>query len=182
MVSPLENAVAFLESFGFLNLFLAFRRFFTIVFGILEKTKIFGIEKVGGKEVAKKNLNAMVAFAIAFFVITASQIVQVIRTALPSIVLLLVILIVLLLLIGVFFGDEQFKMYEKFKKTTGFFIVVIIVAIIAIFLNAFGYLKGIVNYLSGSSSGGVLLSSLIFLIIIIAAIVYVIGGKKKEEK
>ena len=53
----LGGAVDFLQDFGFFDVVLPFLLVFTLVFGILEKTKIFGTEKVGDKEYPKKNIN-----------------------------------------------------------------------------------------------------------------------------
>ena len=44
MVTPLNNAIEFLREFGFFNVVLPFLLVFTVVFGILEKTRLFGTE------------------------------------------------------------------------------------------------------------------------------------------
>src|SRR3989344_2060049 len=61
----LGDAVKLLQDFGFFDVILPFLLVFTVVFGILEKTKIFGTE--GEKGHPKKNIDAMVAFVIAIF-------------------------------------------------------------------------------------------------------------------
>ncbi|MBM3199831.1 hypothetical protein FJZ53_02750, partial [Candidatus Woesearchaeota archaeon] len=68
--SPLGGAIEFLKEFGFFDVVLPFLLVFTIVFAVLEKTKIFG----GGKE-SKKNINAMIAFVFALFFVSATNLV-----------------------------------------------------------------------------------------------------------
>jgi len=96
MASILTDALVFLESFGFFDVVLPFLLVFTLVFAILEKTKILGVNDDTAKT-AKKNINAMVAFAIGLFVVLATQVVQVIKESLPLVALVLVIIISLLL-------------------------------------------------------------------------------------
>ena len=177
MVTPLGNAIQFLNDFGFFDVVLPFLLVFTIVFGILEKTKIFGVEK-GDKP--KKNLNAMVAFSIAFFVVAASQIVDAIRISLPWVSLVLVMIIAFLLLTGVFYGDEQFKLWDKHKGLTKWFIGLILIAIAAIFLYAFDLLDDVLGFIGGSAGTGVG-SSVILLLLVVAAVWYVVGRGTKDE-
>src|SRR3989338_3185819 len=104
-MSTLGNAIAFLQDFGLFDVILPFLLVFTLVFAVLEKTKIFGVE--GEKSQSRKNLNAMVAFSIAFFVTASVNIVAAFQVALPWISLVLVILVSFLLLSGVMFEETS---------------------------------------------------------------------------
>src|SRR3989338_8827869 len=64
--SVFRGVIGFFDKIGVYDIILPFLLVFTIVFAILEKTKILGLEKIDGKETTKKNLNSMVAFVIAF--------------------------------------------------------------------------------------------------------------------
>ena len=182
MTTPLGNAIQFLQDFGFFNVVLPFLLVFTIVFGILEKTKIFGLEN----KKPKKNLNSMVAFAVAFFVVAASNVVQAIQIALPWVSLVLIILVCFLLLSGMLFAEEKdkdFALWDKMGGLSKWFIGIMIIAIIAIFLYAFNLL-GPLLALVGGSVGSTTGSSLIFLLLVVAAVWYVIGkgeSKKKDD-
>jgi len=103
----LGGAIELLEDFGFFDVVLPFLLIFTIVFGILEKTKIFGTEEYHGKEVPKKNINAMVAFVIAFFFIAAKEIVNSIKESLPIVGLFLIAIISFLMLVGSFASSKE---------------------------------------------------------------------------
>jgi hypothetical protein len=69
VTTPLGNAINFLKELGFFDVVLPFLLVFTIVFAILEKTRILGTMKVSdGTDVANKNLNSVVAFVIGLLV------------------------------------------------------------------------------------------------------------------
>ncbi len=149
----LGEAIDLLQDFGFFDVVLPFLLVFTIVFGILEKTKIFGTEKFQGNDIPKKNLNAMVAFSIAFFVVAAKEIVASLQESLPLIALILVAIISFLMLVGSFAsGKEEFDFYKMFAGWNKYFAGVFIVAIVAVFFHSFGWLDIIYDYISGIGS------------------------------
>jgi hypothetical protein len=182
--TTLDNALDFLRAFGFFNVVLPFLLIFTIVFGVLEKTRIFGSEKFKGDDVPRRNLNSVVAFCIAFFVVAASNVVVMLQVSLPIIALLLVAIVVFLLLFGALMGEEELKggislwKYKGFKST---FVIAITVAILAILLAGFGLLGPLLGYVGGNVSG-TFITSTILLIIVIAAIWFVTSsrGEKME--
>ena len=98
MVEPsvFRGVIEFFGKIGIYDVILPFLLVFTIVFAILEKTAIFGREKPkeGTEEITRKNLNAMAAFVMAFFVVAASNIVEVIQSSLPAVTLVLVIVFI----------------------------------------------------------------------------------------
>src|SRR3989338_8683840 len=89
--STFRGVIVFLDKIGVYDVILPFLLVFTIVFAILEKTKILGSEKIDGKEHPKKNINAMVAFVIAFLVIASTQLVAVINQVMANVILLLIL-------------------------------------------------------------------------------------------
>ena len=62
-----RGIIGFLEQIGIYDVILPFLLVFTIIFAILEKTKVLGTETIEGKRYTKKNINAMVAFVISFY-------------------------------------------------------------------------------------------------------------------
>jgi len=175
-MSTLGNAIAFLQDFGLFDVILPFLLVFTLVFAVLEKTKIFGMEGTH----SRKNLNAMVAFSIAFFVTASVNIVTAFQVALPWVSLVLVILVSFLLLSGVMFEETSTKniwsLFGADTKLTKWLIGIVGVVVLIIFANAFGVL----DYLYGFFQGGdnsTLVTSLIFLLLLVAAMWYAIGPK-----
>lgn len=174
----LGGAIEFLQDFGFFDVILPFLLVFTIVFGILEKTRIFGTEKIGEKEYPKKNIDAMVAFTIAFFVVAAKQIVDSIKVSMPMVALVLVAIISLLMLIGAFVsGQKEFDFFESFAGLKGWFAGVFLIAILAIFMNSFGWLEPVFEYFSGR--GATVFITIVF-IGIVGGVVYFVFNSSAE--
>ena len=184
MVSAFRGAIEFFDRLGIYDVVLPFLLIFTIFFAILERTKIFGEEKVGEKTVTKKNLNAMTAFVIALLVVASSQIVAVINQALAQIALLLVVSISFLILAGSFFVNEEFKLGQNWK-TGGMALMAI--GILLIFANAVGWLTPFWAYITANWSSTVV-GSIVLIVLIIWFVYYITTGaeeaqaKPEEEK
>ena len=182
--TTLENALQFLRSFGFFSVILPFLLVFTIVFGVLEKTRIFGTEKIKGEDLPRRNLNSVVSFCIAFFVVAASNVVQMLQVSLPIVALLLIVIIVFLLLFGALMGKTELEggiSLWKFKGFKGTFVVAIVVAVLAIMLAGFGLLGTIVTYVS-SNLTGTFITSLILFVIVVGAMWFVVGSRAEKKE
>ncbi len=178
------NAIQFLDKLGVYNVVLPFLLVFTIVFAILEKTRILGTE---GKEGTKKNLNAIAAFVIAFLVVASTSLVAAINQIMANVVLIVVLMVSFLMLVGIMYGTGEFNLKEH-KAWATFFMVVIFIAIAGITANALGWLKALVELYNNNSNTDYA-STIVLLVIIIAFMIFVTrdnkaGGdeKKKEEK
>lgn len=187
MTSPLGIAIDFLEKFGFFDVVLPFLLVFTLIYAILEKTKILGTEKVKGEDVPRRNINSMTAFAIAMLVVAAGQVVQVIREALPLIILVLIAIISFMMLAGSLMGSQEFS----FKDRPGwkvFLTVVLFISVILIFLGVIKHKSGetflsiIWNYIVENWASGPLISSIIFLAVILLVIWFVMKSPSGEKK
>jgi hypothetical protein len=189
MTSAFRGAIEFFDKIGVYDVILPFLLVFTIVFAILEKTKVFGTEKVGEQDLSKKNLNSMAAFVIAFIVIASSKIVAVITKISSHVVVLLLLSVFFLLLVGSFFKEGEATFLEG--KWKYLFMLIMFIGIVLIFLNAIENDSG-ESWLSWGwdqvtnnwSSNAV--ASIILLVVIIAFMVYVVRGpessSKKEKK
>ena len=138
--SAFRGIIDFFGKIGIYDVILPFLLIFTIVFAILEKTKVLGLEKVGGVEYTKKNLNSIVALVVSFLVIASTQLVAIINEVMANFVLLLLLGICFLMLVGVFFTDKEFSL-EKFPGWLKFFMVLMFIGIVVIFLNALDWLQ-----------------------------------------
>ena len=105
-MSVFRDTLLFLDGVGVYDVVLPLLLIFSIVFAILEKTRVFGLEKVGDKEVTRKNINAMVAFCTAFFVVASSQLVATINKLIADVSLIIVTFVMFMLMIGVFSSDK----------------------------------------------------------------------------
>ncbi|MBS3134282.1 hypothetical protein J4214_03555 [Candidatus Woesearchaeota archaeon] len=194
MSSPLVRAVDFFRDFGIFDVVLPFLLVFTIVYAILEKTRILGVEKTKDDEkgIPNKNLNAMVAFVIGLLVVAASNIVGIINESLPNIVLLLVVSISFLLLIGAFMQTGEMDFPGKHPRWYTFFVIVMFVGTVLIFLGAIrddkgkSFLTKTYDYIINNFDSAIFAS--IVIVIIIVVMIFVItrspklSGSQDEKK
>lgn len=174
----LRGAIDLLEEVGLFDIVLPFILIFTIVFAILEKTKVFGTENIDGKPYTKKNLNATTAFVIAFLVITSSQLVEVITKVSANTVVLLLLSILFLMLVGSFFKEG-----EPVHLTGGWnilFMVIMFIGIVLIFLDALGWLTDLQNYFGGTTRGDAI-GAIVLVVIIILFIIWVVKGSNNSK-
>lgn len=125
-----------LADWGLTDVMLPFLLVFTLVFAVLEKTKILGVEK--------RNLNVVLSLIMGFSVViphvtenypSGYDPVVIINSALPSVSILVIAIMALLILIGVFAHDQVF-LGLAIPGWIGF---LSIVAIIFIFGSAAGW-------------------------------------------
>ncbi len=136
----LGNVLEFFKELGVYDVVLPFILVFTIMFAILERTQLFGVEKVKDKSYTKKNLNAMVSFVVAFLVVASSKLVETITKVSSEIIVLLLLIVFFLMMVGTLRTYEELekgqilKPEEKAWRYT--FMAIIGIAIVFIFLDA----------------------------------------------
>src|SRR3989344_7385884 len=82
------------------NLVLPFVLVFTIIFAVMQTTKILG---------GKRNIDAIIGLVFGFLLIRNQNIVDTINRFLPNISLLIVVILMVLLVIGVFAGKTEWS-------------------------------------------------------------------------
>lgn len=168
MATALGNAIDFLTAFGFFDVVLPFLLVFTVTFGVLEKSLLFGKDK--------KNLNAMLAFTVGFLVVAATQITQAIQLSIPKVAFVLIILISLLILVGSLMGKQAetgLDFFAQFVRIKNPLVIVIAIAILAIFFSSVGWLQPIIDFFRVNISSPAI-SGIISLAIIVAIIYYIL--------
>lgn len=185
----LGNVIGFFERIGIYDVVLPFLLVFTIVFSILEKSRILGTEKIEGKEgeFPRKNLNAMAAFVIAFMVIASGKLVETITRISANVVVLVLLGIFYLLLIGTFWSPKEKEPWAAlaggWQKT---FMIIMFIGIAVVFLDAIrlesgtSWLEILFGYLSQFWTSTAVAS--IILILFIIAFVMFMTWEVKEEK
>ncbi len=161
MSSAFGRGVEFLYKLGVYDVVLPFLLVFTLVYAFLEKTKVLGVETYYNEDQSKswkgsrRNLNAMIAFVTAFFVIASSQLVAIINQTLAHTVLLLLLGFCFMLVAGSFYGEAGDKGFELTGTWRNIFLVITFVAIVFIFFNALGWLQPIYRWVTSiwSSEG-----------------------------
>ena len=176
--SVFRGIIEFFNEIGIYDVVLPFLLVFTVVFAILEKTMILGYEKVGSDKYPKKNLNAMVAFVLAFLVVASTQLVAAINESMASIVLLLLLSVGFMLLVGSFYSQNEFSLQND-NVWKNIFTIIMFVGIVLIFLNSVGWLEASWDYVADHWNDTAVAS--IFLLLIVGGIVAIItrDGKPK---
>ena len=172
-VTAFRGILQFFEKIGVYDVVLPFLLVFSIVFAILEKTKVLGTEKVEGKEFTKKNLNAMVAFVMSFLVIASSRLVEIITKVSAQVVVLLMASVLFLLLVGSFFKEGESVFLEGGWKT--FFMWIMFIGILLIFMNALGWMDDLWGWVS-AGTGGNAIGSIVLVIVVIFFMWFVVRG------
>jgi len=179
-MSVFRESLVFFDKIGLYDVILPFLLIFTLVFAVLEKSKIFGTEKSSTGEVAaKKNLNAMVAFIAGFFVVASAQLVELINVLVSRVALILVILVMLMLLLASFHeqqGDEGFSLSGAMK---GWLTGVILVAVVLIFLDGVGWLGPAWLYAT-QQWDSTFMSTLILFALVIGFIAWLTSSPKQK--
>lgn len=184
--STFRGMIDFLDKIGIYDVVLPFMLVFTIVFAILEKTKVLGTETIEGKQYAKKNLNAMIAFVIAFFVVGSSKLVDVLTNVSGNTVILLFVGICFMLLLGSFYKEGEIDIGNTWNKI---FMIIMFIGTILIFANAIKtdsgetWLSYFWDFLNDYWQED-WLPAIIFIIGVIIFMYYIVGKgeKPKEEK
>ena len=176
MASQFRDIIDFFANIGVFDVVLPFLLIFTVVFALLERTKVFGIEKIEGKDYTKKNLNSAAAFVIAFLVVASSELVEVITKVSSQFVVLLFLIVLFLLLVGSFLKEEPHGVFlEGGGRTT--FMLIVFVGLLFIFLDALNLIDDIFGFFKGTDKGEVV-GSVLLLIVIVIFIAYVTQEKK----
>lgn len=176
----LRGTLSFLNELGIYDVVLPFLLSFTIVFAILEKTKVFGVEEVDGEKITRKNLNAMTAFVMGFFVVASSKMVGLINAIASQAFLLMLLVVLFLMLAGVLSKEGEFELKDGWKNT---FMVLAFIAIVLIFLHGIGWLERIWIFLVNNWNKDAI-SAIILLILIGIFIAWLTssGSKNKKKK
>lgn len=158
-----------LVDMGFYNVVLPFFLVYVIVFAILEKSNIFSGGNAGDKQV--RNVNAVIAFVFALFVVASIQTVLVIESLILNIVLILVFILVLLLVLGFLFGDEYKNLFKgadgKMNAALPWTIGIIVLLItLSIFFSILGFWSWLVDWWDSLDFEGGTVSTIIVLLLI----------------
>lgn len=149
------------------QMILAFVLIFTLVFAVLQKSKILGD--------GKKQIDALIALAIALIVISVGSVLDFIQQIIPFMAIGLVIILVFMLLMGMVFNDQTLKEMPWLKWV--FAIVILIAVVVAVLV----FTKGWDWILSFFSSDGSWAGNVVLIIVIILAIVIAYFGSGKKE-
>jgi hypothetical protein len=143
----LGDAFSLLIEFGFLRIVVPFILFYSIIFGMLERTQIFTRRDAEGKvpkeaDKATTNLHSMIAFSVAIGATAASQAVGITSNYLPVLAVVSVVIVGIMMLLGLAFGEGFETKIMKESKAYQFIVYGAMAALVMGALVALGYYSG----------------------------------------
>lgn len=131
MAISFYNMFSDLEAMGLFDIVLPFLLVFTIIFAIINRTKILG---------DRKGIDVVVSFVIALLAVRSEFFVELMKSFLPNVAMFMVVILMFLLMLGTFAGQN--------KEWTGIFwgIGAVISFIFILFALLFDYTAGYVNF------------------------------------
>ncbi len=103
-----EALINVLNQMGFTDFLLPFLLFFAIIYATLDKTQIFGKDR--------RDINALIAFAIAMIAAMTSWVVKAVTGFIPWIAFVMVVVVGILMALALVFGD-----FESFRNRWNWF-------------------------------------------------------------
>ncbi len=153
---PIELGVV--GSAWFTQVILPFVLVFTLIFALLEKSKILGE--------GKRQINSIISLVMGLILVGVPLAANIIRQVVPVIAVFSVIILLFMLILGFVGATKDGSVYKPLQVAIG--IIGAVVLIIAILWSA-GWLSTLFTWAKEPASG-VIWQSVIFLIIIISVI------------
>jgi len=191
MVSYFESAIRQLYDLGLLDIFLPFILIFTVVFAVLQRTKVLGKDKNGQP---MKNFNVVIALVMAGAAVIPHilwgtrnarspylangfiDVVQVINNALPNVSLILIAILMFLIIIGIWGKNIDIGG----ASLGGIITLLSMAAIVLIFAIAAGWVGRLPNWLGFLRDPQT--QALVVVILVFGIIVrFIVGGEEKKK-
>jgi len=128
------GVIEFITRLGFYDVILPFLLVFTLVYGILDKTRVLGVE--GKDNAPKRGLNSTIAFVMGLLVVFTKPLVMAINEYLANVVVLMIIAVFFMVAIGVFVKQGELSLYETNKPLFWTLVGIIGFAMVLLILHA----------------------------------------------
>lgn len=150
---------------------LVFVLVFTVVFGALQKTKLFGD--------GKKQIDALVALVVGLIASSVAYSLDIIQRLVPFLAVSLVIILVFLVLVGFMFKEGEFKLPGWVMVSLP---IIIFIAVVIAVLQITGTWDMLYGLFSGES-GGTWITNVVLIVVLAGVVAAVVagGGKKKDK-
>jgi hypothetical protein len=181
-MSYFERAVYTLENLGITDVLLPFLLIFTLVFAVLQKSKILGMDKDGHPH---KKFNVTISLIMALGVVIPhitnsypynADVVDIINRALPNVSLVVVAIVMFMLLVGIW-GKE---LNVAGSALSVWVTILSIIAILVIFAVAAGWMGDMPYWLRFLEDPET--QALVIIIIVFGLIIKFITGEERTEE
>lgn len=169
----MQNALYYLEYWGMTDVILPFILIFTIMFAVLQKAKLFGLDS--------KKYNIIVSLAIALLVViphvtgsypAGGDVVDIMNSAIPSISVIAIAIIMFLVLIGIFGAETKWGGWMS-----GLMLVLSAIVVLWIFGKAAGWWYRMPFWLDDPD-----IQALIVIILVFGIIIWFVTSEPGENK
>jgi len=174
-MSLFGNAITVLQSLGFFSVVLPFLLIYSIVYGTLVRTKIFGE--------GASQINAMVAFTIALIFVAAANVVNIMELFVPWVGLIAIFVVSAMMLSVLILGGDIDEFAKRYRTPA---IGLIIIALFYALFSVAGWFESIGDTLFGGKSNMIMglismedLLGVVVLLGIIGAMMFVTKGSSK---
>ena len=172
-----SNLISALQQYGFVDLVIPFVLIFAVMFAILTKVKLFGID-----EKETKKYNTIIAISIALLIViphvmspSPNDAVNVINKFLPEFVFITLALLILLMLVGLVGGATEPTQGKPLGVVVGIAIVVAIIYLALVILNAASPTSGLPAFLSDPN-----FQALVIVILVLGLVIWYIGHEETD--
>ncbi|MDO8508872.1 MAG: hypothetical protein Q7S27_04275 [Nanoarchaeota archaeon] len=153
----------------FVQTILPFLLVFTLIFAVLEKTKILGE--------GKRQIDAIVALVIGLIFVSFGGATDIVVRMIPILGIAVVVILIFMILFGFAYQEGDFKMPDGLKITLGILAGLLVIGMVLILTGGIDYILGFIY--SGSYPG--LIMNIILIAVIVGAIVSVVWTGKGES-
>lgn len=167
-----------LQNWGVADVLLPFILIFTLIFAILQKTKVLG-EK-------GKRFNVIIALVIGFTVViphilspSSNDVINIMNRAFPSVSIFIVAILALFLLIGMW-SSKEMKWGQSMRGWVALISAVIVIAIFTYAAGWWGPSVTLPDWLSFLNDPGTV-ALIIIVIVFIIVIMYITGGEEEKK-
>ena len=172
-MATMQNALYYLDNWGLTDVILPFILIFTIIFAVLQKSKLFGADS--------KKYDIIVSLAISLLVViphvtgrypAGMDAVQIINSAIPSISVIAIAIIMFLVLIGIFGAETKWGGW-----VSGLVLLLSAFAVVWIFGKAAGWWYRMPFWLDDPDT-----QALVVIILVFGIIVWFVTSEPGEGK
>lgn len=157
--SVFASGIQALYAMGFFQIILPFMLVFTIVYGVLERSKFFGENR--------HDINATIALVLGLMVVISAFVLQVLADFLPLVGLFAIVLVMFLMLVSMFWGEAKNIWDNRLIKYSA------VIVIAGVFIVILSDLLGFGDLFVNATSGGKILG--IFSVVDIFILMFLLG-------
>ncbi len=150
------------------EIILPFLLVFTVIFAILQKTRVLGD--------GKRQIDAIVALVIGLIVVSYGYATNIINSLVPFLAVSAIVILVFMILAGMIFEQGKYQFHQKVQVTIGVLAAIGVVIATLIATGGWDYLWNRFSFTNQSA----LLANVLFLVVIAAAVIVVSMGAKKS--